>query len=198
MKGRHHAHRHSDDDTVADTNPLVRASDEPRAQDNPGAGRSPARTTCGPQLVPPTDRPNALRLIGPHVPGTRSRPWHCRPARHSYDLWVMSQPVAISHWHDGLKCAGPIDRLPPAVTARSSLSRPLRRVSFINRSTTSPRQRSTCRQINTVTRGRLKAIRVPRPAQIFEAATTAYGGSPPGGHRRVLANATASNTQAYQ
>src|ERR1700757_2885441 len=40
LKGHHHAHRQIDDDTVADTKPLVKASDEARAQDNAAAARA--------------------------------------------------------------------------------------------------------------------------------------------------------------
>jgi hypothetical protein len=48
------------------------------------------------------------------------------------DLWVMSQPVPVSHGLLGLKCAGHDQPPLPAVTVRLTSSRQSRLVSFTN------------------------------------------------------------------
>jgi hypothetical protein len=53
------------------------------------------------------------------------------------DLWVMSQPVPVSHGLPGLKRAGHDQPPVPAITVRLTSSRQLRPVSFTNPFTTS-------------------------------------------------------------
>ena len=88
------------------------------------SGRTRARACCPPRRAESVIQRAVRRRQGRLMPLSGDRTEH--------DLWVMSQPVAVSSRLAGLKHAGHDQSPVPAIAPHLTVSRQLRRVSFPN------------------------------------------------------------------